>query len=146
MALGAVVALGFFALLSEERVRTTGGFGAGGGFATMGLPDAVRPLEIRRIALTGGLLEAGADRGAGVGTGKGREAGGGDGVGATGICIVMDVEVAIPITSRRLTSSYVERWMAGTDAEGLESAELRLLGSPFIRLRMSCVAAENWGV
>lgn len=69
----------------------------------MGFPDAVNPLEMRRMALTGGLLEAGADLG--VGVGKGRDAGGGDGVGATGICIVMDVEVVIPITSRRFTSS-----------------------------------------
>lgn len=35
--------------------------------------------------------------------------------------------------------------MAGTDVDGPESAELRLLGSPFMRFRMSCVAALNWG-
>jgi hypothetical protein len=32
-----------------------------------------------------------------------------------------------------------------TEAEAADSAELRLLGSPFIRLRINCVAAVNCG-
>jgi len=130
------VVLSFFTLLSLERALAGWGLGGGTGF-----PETVRPLEMRRMT----LIPA-----AGLGVGPVRGAfgatrlGGGD--GASGSCIVIDVDVFIPMTKRLLTSSKVEGLMFPATTDAAESAELRLLGSPFIRFRINCVAAVNWGI
>ena len=69
------------------------------------------------------------------------------GAGA-GICSVVGVEVAIPMTKRLLASLYAEDFMSVPaempDAEKDERKE-GLLCSILMRFRIICVAALNWG-
>jgi len=136
----------FLDLLSWGVLRA-----AGCGFARDTFPDAVRPLEIMRMALTDGLAGpavAGFWRRDGPTADAAGVVGAGSGAVATGICIVMDVEVANPMTSLRFASSYVDLLILvaiDVPAAADVRAEPRLVGSPLIRLRINCVAALNWG-
>lgn len=68
---------------------------------------------------------------------------------ATGICTVICVEMFMLITSLLFTSSYVADGMLAVtdgDLDAWDRAALRLLGSPFMRLRIIWVAAVNWGM
>lgn len=88
------------------------------------------------VALDGGGAGIVADVGGGVGD-------------VIGICMVIEEVVFMPITSLRLTSSYVAGLMLDvTDAvfDAADSAELRLVDSPFMRLRIIWVAAVNCGI
>jgi hypothetical protein len=86
----------FLILLSEERI-----LGAAG-LTGLGFDEAVRPAVTFLMALMPTVLVGGREA---AGLGAGTVAGEGRTGGAAGICIVIWVEVFMPMTSRLLTSS-----------------------------------------
>jgi hypothetical protein len=113
------------------------------GLETVLLPDADSPLEILLMALMPALAEGlrafgNGPRGAGDGSGGGTGA---------GISIVIEVVVLMPITNRLLTSSYVDGAISDLESVAADDkAGPKLLGSPFMRFRIICVAAVNCGI
>lgn len=67
-----------------------------------------------------------------------------EGGGGAGISRVIEVVVLIPITSRLLTSSYVDGAMSGRVSGTPDDRDgSKLLGCPFIRFKIIWVAAVN---
>lgn len=112
----------------------------------VGFDEAVKPAVTFLMALIPAVLLVGfttVGAGAGSVVDRGRTGG-----GAAGICIVIWVDVFMPMTRRLLTSSYVAEGkvlVTEGDRDAWDKAVLRLVGSPFIFLRIIWVAAVNCG-